>query len=194
MLIRHPRVVDKILEETRAVFTKADDCRSPSFDVISSSALPYTFAVFNETIRLYPPVPVELKECTQDSTFPDGTWLPKAAVVMWAPWSIGRSKRIWGCDADLFRPERWLIKNGNGNTCLLSKTAYEFPVFNGGPRSCLGKRMAELLALCVIVSLTRRYKFIEPVSEHGSRTKERRSQNSLTLPMENGCPCQIQLR
>ena len=29
---------------------------------------------------------------------------------------------------------------------LITKSAYEFPVFNGGPRTCLGKKMAEYMA------------------------------------------------
>ena len=77
-------------------------------------------------------------------------------------------------------------------------TPFEFPVFNGGPRSCLGKRMAELLAVYIIAGLTRRYEFEEIVSEkelpEGTTPPERQSQNSLTLPMEGGLPCYVHRR
>ena len=186
--MRHPLVQKGILAELRDVFLISDGKLPLNYDAVQPTSLPYTMAVYNETLRLYPPVPVELKESTSDTTFPDGTWLPKGSVMMWSPWSMGRSKNIWGEDADYFKPERWLIKDVDNKTSLMTKTAFEFPVFNGGPRSCLGKRMAELLAVDVLSSLVWRYQFGE-VNEEGQ--KARLSQNSLTLPMEGGLPCKV---
>jgi drug/metabolite transporter superfamily protein YnfA len=70
------------------------------------------------------------------------------------------------------------------------KTASEFPVFNGGPRSCLGRKMAELLGVYVIASLVWEWtlKKIKIKKKRG-----RVSRNSLTLPMEGFallCGCQ----
>lgn len=198
MVMRHPRVEEQVLEEVRVAFPDADVVKSVNFDAIQSGVLPYTMAVFNETIRLFPPVPVELKECTASTTFPDGTWLPTGSVVMWVPWAMNRSKRIWGEDADDFRPERWLIRSTEDQTpTLLNRSAYEFPVFNGGPRACLGKKMAEMLAVYVIANLVRRYDFTELIDEKlggSGKGKARLSQNSLTLPMEGGLPCTVQRR
>ena len=104
---------------------------------------------------------------------------------------MGRSALIWGEDATLFRPERWLERSPEdpeGKPSLMSKTAYEFPVFNAGPRTCLGKKMAELLAVHVIATLVWEYEF-EEVRDGKGKGKERVSQNSLTLPMEGGLPC-----
>ena len=142
----------------------------------------------------YPPVPIELKECTTDTLFPDGTALPKGAIVMWAPWAMGRSKPIWGDDADNFRPERWLDASSQQ---LITKSAFEFPVFNGGPRACLGRKMAELMAVYVIASLVWEYEFSELTEKTQSQRgeiPERRSQNSLTLPMEGGLPVHTRRR
>ena len=189
--MRNPIVVDRVLTELRNVLPTIEDCPSLTFDIVHAHTFPYTMAVFNETLRLYPPVPVELKECTTETTFPDGTWLPKGSVVMWAPWSMGRSKQIWGQDADSFTPERWLTKDENGKVGLISKTAFEFPVFNGGPRSCLGKNMAELLGVYVVASLVWRFKFSETIA---SSRPLRKSRNSLTLPMEGGLPCLVAWR
>ena len=80
---------------------------------------------------------------------------------------------------------------------MISKTAFEFPVFNGGARSCLGKKMAEVLATSVITSLVWKYEFEEIVDKNPSEKSircERRSQNSLTLPMEGGLPCSVRIR
>ena len=195
LLMRHPRAQEKITTELLSSFARANQELPLSFDTVQPSYLPYTAAVFNESLRFYPPVPIELKESTADTTFPDGTWLPKGSVVMWAIWAIGRSKNIWGDDADEFRPERWLLAGDDGQPfALKTMSAFEFPVFNGGPRACLGKRMAELLAVHIIASLVWRYVFVEVFDREttpGEKPKERSSQNSLTLPMEGGLPCYV---
>jgi len=199
LLMRNPSAQEGVISNLRETFGNASPQLPLSFDSVQSSSLPYVAAVFNESLRLYPPVPVELKECTSSTTFPDGTWLPAGAVVIWATWAIGRSKNIWGQDADDFRPSRWLIDGdgGDGMPALKSLSAFEFPVFNGGPRSCLGKRMAELLAAYVIASLVWKFDFEEAIDSN-SRLQEtpidRQSQNSLTLPMRGGLPCYIRRR
>ncbi len=163
-------------------------------------------AVFNESLRLYPPVPFEIKQCEIAATLPDGTFLPRGSVVVSCTWAMNRSKIMWGRDADCFRPERWLDEEVVGNFedhhginslkqkrwKVIPKTAFEFPVFHGGPRSCLGRKMAELLGVYVIASLVWEFDFEE---EKGvGYGYERVSKNSLTLPMEGGLPCYVAKR
>lgn len=183
LLLRNPRCIPKIVAELREKTAPPARNLPLSFSAVQPASLPYVAATFNESLRLYPPVPIEIKECTTATIFPDGTWLPKGAVVMWAPWAMGRSRHIWGQDADDFRPERWIDPKTDQ---LMFKSAFEFPVFNGGPRACLGKKMAELLAVYVIATLVWEYDFQE-VHDQPS-VVERKSQNSLTLPMEGGLP------
>ena len=196
--MRHPNIQETLLKELRSKTSPENDTPHLSFDSIQPSNLPYTTAVFNEVLRFYPPVPIELKECTTPTTFPDGTWLPQGAIVIWVTWAMGRSLNIWGEDADKFKPERWLASKDNGTTPILkTMSPFEFPVFNGGPRSCLGKKMAELLAVYVTAHLTWRYEFEELIDSNlrpGEIPKERQSQNSLTLPMEGGLPCRVRRR
>ena len=195
--MRHPSVQYLIMSELRNTLATASHSLYLSFESVQSSVLPYMLAVFNEALRLYPPVPIEIKECTTATTFPDGTWLPKGAVVMWATWALGRSKKIWGDDADDFRPERWLVGEEGGGPTLKSVSSYEYPVFNAGPRLCVGKKMAELLAVYVISKLIWKYEFVEffgKVSNAERGPIERKSQNSLTLPMEGGLPCYVRQR
>lgn len=176
--MRHPKVMDRVRLEVASVVKNdpsrwSTSCKPP---VVS----PYIMAVFYETLRLYPPVPFELKQCEKGTTLPDGTYLPKNAVLVWCPWAMNRSKAIWGEDSDEFSPERWLEDD-----VLISKTAFEYPVFNGGPRTCLGKKMAEVVAGQVITILVAHFNF-SPIDH-----RERISKNSLTLPMEGGLPCKV---
>jgi cytochrome P450 len=177
LLMRNPQVVNRIRDETRPLVVSTTESK-----ILQPSVLPYTMAVFYETLRLYPPVPFEIKQCEEPTTLPDGTFLPASSVVVWCTWAMNRSELIWGEDAHVFRPERWL-EDGK----LISKTAFEYPVFNGGPRTCLGKRMAESVAVMVIAKLIWEFEFVL------GEQKERISKNSLTLPMEGGLPCRVKI-
>ena len=203
-LMRHPDHVTQIRREVEGLLPKIASAEHPqsearsnniplSFSLINSNSLSYTHAVFSETLRLCPPVPLEIKESTAPTTFPDGTYLPNSCVVLWVPWAMGRSPLIWGSDVSDFRPTRWLDQSEDGKSAR-DKTAYENPVFNAGPRACLGKRMAELLAIHVIASLCWRYDFKEVLDKELGGCgigNERTSQNSLTLPMEGGLPVKV---
>jgi len=182
--MRNPSKLKAIKQEISAVLRSVPSHDPPKVHtaVFRPASMPYVMAVFYEALRLYPPVPFELKQCEQATTLPDGTFLPKNAVLLWCTWAMNRSRLIWGDDADIFRPERWL-EDGN----LTSKTAYEYPVFNGGPRMCLGKKMAEAVAVQVIATLVSKFDF-KAVDD-----RERISKNSLTLPMEGGLPCYVSL-
>jgi cytochrome P450 len=184
LLMRQPHVVSRLHEEVSTLSIRTTDGISGlDSSSLQPKVLPYTMAVFYEALRLYPPVPFELKQCEQTTTLPDGTSLPRNAIVVWCTWAMNRSRLIWGEHADEFQPERWL-KDGK----LATKTAYEFPVFNGGPRTCLGKKMAECMGVMVIAKLIWEF---DIVSVDG---KERISRNSLTLPMEGGMPCYVTRR
>ena len=197
--MRHPTILQSIRHELHSLFPDQQTPNLSSTTLHQPSSLPYTMAVFNESLRLYPPVPFELKQCETATTLPDGTFLPKNSIVVSCTWAMNRSETIWGPDAGSFRPERWLESDppSPNGWKVLSKPASEFPVFHGGPRSCLGRKMAELLAVYVIATLVWEFEFEEEGREMGvggSGEGDRVSKNSLTLPMEGGLPCYVAVR
>ncbi|KAI5464795.1 cytochrome P450 [Mariannaea sp. PMI_226] len=187
LLMKHPLVTQSLRDAVQCLLedqTSSDTSRINPED-LTPTKLPYALAVFYESLRLYPPIPFEIKQAQQDTTLPDGTFLPRSAIVVWCAWAMNRSHETWGPDADEFRPERWLTDDG---AAVAQRTAAEFPVFNGGPRICLGKRMAELVAVQVLARLVGEFGF-EPAFEG-----ERVSKSSLTLPMEGGLPVHVHCR
>lgn len=189
-VLRHPEVLKPIRKEMQGLFAK----RNPSDTELKLSTadlqptnVPYLMATYYEALRLFPPIPFEIQECQQDLTLPDGTFLPMDAVVVWCIWAMNRAKEIHGDDAATFRPGRWLDKEGK----FVNRSAFEFPVFNGGPRACLGRKMAELMGMFVMISLLHQFHLKEMLSDLPG-PKDRVAQNSLTLPMAGGLPCLVQ--
>jgi len=76
--------------------------------------------VINETLRLFPPVPLNVRESRSTSfSLPrsDGTYkvpsevplyMPAKTTIMYFPLLTQRNQRLWGEDAEEFDPERWI--------------------------------------------------------------------------------------
>jgi cytochrome P450 len=105
--------------------------------------------VINESLRLYPPVPVVSREALRDMKFGDIN-VPKGVIVWTLLVALHQDPDIWGPDANNFNPERF--SNGVSGAC---KLPYVYMPFGVGPRKCLGQNfaMAELkILLALIVS------------------------------------------
>jgi len=155
-------------------------CAHPSYDDLNK--FQYLQAVIHETLRLYPPVPMELKFAERDDTWPDGTRVPAGSAVLFHVYSMGRDKSLWGEDAQQYKPERWLQMDGLPDN-------YRYPVFNGGPRECLGRRLAMVEAkTCLAVLLQSvSFKLAVPADEVCVDSQ-------LTLGMGRGLPCFVTSR
>ncbi len=102
--------------------------RAPGLDDVA--ALPYTRAIIDETLRLYPSVPLLTREALADENF-RGFAIPKGSMMLISPWLLHRHKALWD-QPDAFLPERFLPDRAGA----ISKFAY-IP-FSIGPRVCAG--------------------------------------------------------
>lgn len=128
----------------------------------------YLHACLCEAMRLYPPVAWDSKHAINDDILPDGTRVRKGDRVTYFPYGMGRMEVIWGEDCCKFRPDRWfesrVDQQSDYNTRKLKMVnPYEYPIFQAGPRVCLGKEMAFIQMKYVMASILSRFDF-EPVS------------------------------
>ncbi|KAM1397562.1 hypothetical protein ACFX2I_015125 [Malus domestica] len=109
-------------------------------------------------------VPWDSKHAEVDTVLPDGTWVGKGDRVNYFPYGMGRMEELWGKDRFEFNPDRWFDIESDcaGDKVLKSVSPYKFPVFQAGPRVCLGKEMAFIQMMYVMASVLRRFE-IRPV-------------------------------
>jgi len=110
--------------------------------------------------------------------------------VRFDPYVLGRLESFWGADVEFFKPERWLIpsQTKEGEVEVMKYSQYKFPVFNAGPRLCLGKDMARMEASVLAAKLLMKYRF-NIVPFHN-----REYQMTIILRMKNGLFMEVQKR
>lgn len=137
--------------------------------------LSYGAAIFNETLRLYPPVSFFIREA-QSNTELAGSRCPLRALVALSPWVIQRHEQHWS-DPNAFRPERFL-SDANADDRRWGRDA--FLPYGLGPRKCPGAAFAQQEALLVLAELVRRFEVL-PDPGHEPELVAR-----LTLRSRNG--------
>ena len=110
--------------------------------------LPYTRAVFDEALRLYPPVPAIQRKTVTRTTL-GGMTLPAGAIILVGLYNMHRHPAFWP-DPERFLPERWL------NDERTSPRRAYMP-FGAGPRACVGTHFATMEGTLLLALIGRRY-------------------------------------
>ncbi|WP_243613327.1 cytochrome P450 [Shimia aestuarii] len=116
----------------------------------AGSKLRLSRAVFREALRLYPPVPMYLREAAQEEVF-RGRKVPRGAQVIISPWHLHRHERLWD-RPDSFDPTRWDSQEGRAS----ARQAY-LP-FSEGPRVCPGSAFAMMEGQLILSMILQRYR------------------------------------
>jgi cytochrome P450 len=102
--------------------------------------LPYLQAVIKEGLRVFPPVTgIMFKQVPAGGDTINGIYLPEKTNIGWSAFGLMHNKMVWGEDAKLFRPERWL--EGSPEEIRKKEINSEM-VFGYGKYQCLGKNVA----------------------------------------------------
>ena len=118
-------------------------------DFAALSRLKFTRDCFRETLRLYPPVPMMVRETTAPEPLRDRE-APRGAQIVLSPWHLQRHERIWP-EPDAFDPSRWTREENRSS----ARDAY-LP-FSAGPRVCPGAGFAMVEGPLLLAMITRAF-------------------------------------
>ncbi|MBC9245665.1 cytochrome P450 [Paracoccus sp. 11-3] len=138
LLANSPEWQDRVATEARAFS-----------DMASLAQLRATRAVYRESLRLYPPVPMMVREATQRENFRSRE-VPRAAQLILSPWHLHRHQRMWD-RPDEFDPGRWDTPEGRAS----ARDA--FILFSAGQRVCPGAGFAMMEGVIMLSRITRAF-------------------------------------
>ena len=178
LLAQFPEAQQRLRLEVQAALAGQE--RPLEFDDLRR--LPYGTALFNETLRLYPPLSFFIREAAADGALGQSR-CPLGALLAVSPWVIQRHEQHWN-DPNAFRPERFLAGSATVEERAWARDAW-LP-FGLGPRKCPGAAFALQEALLVLAELVRRQRLL-PEPGHRPDLVGRltlRSRNGIRLRLE----------
>ena len=132
--------------------------KSGELDYDTLNNLPYLDAVINETLRMYPPIALHERQCSEDYIMKVNTpqlgnreiKIPKGTGMVVPIWAVHYMEEYYP-EPTKFKPERFLPENKD------QLVPYTFLAFVAGPRNCVGMRFALLELKLALASLISRY-------------------------------------
>ncbi|MCH9824101.1 MAG: cytochrome P450, partial [Alphaproteobacteria bacterium] len=142
LLALYPEWQERLAQESAAL----NEC---DFKVMSELKL--SRDVFREALRLYPPVPMMVREAGCPHAF-RGREVKTGSQIVLSPWHLHRHERIWA-RPDAFEPERWQTEEGR----RCAREAY-MP-FSAGSRVCTGAGFAMVEGPLILSMLLKMFRF-----------------------------------
>ncbi|KAI5922715.1 putative cytochrome P450 oxidoreductase GliC-like protein [Camillea tinctor] len=102
-----------------------------------------------ESARLRPLAAFSVPQSCPTPRVLDGFEVPAGTSFVIDSYALNIRDPFWGDDRERFRPQRWLERQKRGHDNL----RYRYWRFGFGPRTCLGKYVAELLLRTVVVEI-----------------------------------------
>jgi cytochrome P450 len=141
---RHPEAAERIRKEGEEVY--AD--REPT--AADYSALAYTRAVIQETMRLYPPIWGLIRVAARPDVIAGKEIHPGDRIVLFA-YGAHHNPKFWE-SPEAFRPERFM------GEAVKKRKPYTYLPFGGGKRSCIGGAMSQVENTLALSLLLRRFR------------------------------------
>jgi cytochrome P450 len=155
---RSPEIVERIRREGEQVYGSREPVAA------DYSALVYTRAVIQETMRFYPPIWGLIRVAAKDDEIGGKQIKAGDRVVLFA-YGAHHDPRFWE-EPEQFRPERFM------GDAAKKRKPYTYIPFGGGKRSCIGGAMSQVENTLALSMLLRRFRpeyvgnDYAPASEH----------------------------
>uniref|UniRef100_A0A1B0AFQ8 Cytochrome P450 n=1 Tax=Glossina pallidipes TaxID=7398 RepID=A0A1B0AFQ8_GLOPL len=127
----------------------------------NSKNMPYLRACLKESLRIMPITPGNMRTTIKDLVL-SGYQIPAGSNVLMGVMPLANTDEYFP-KSDKFLPERWLKNEKSAE--LKSKNAFVYAPFGMGPRTCIGKRIAEMEIETLITRLIRNYHISWSVNE-----------------------------
>ncbi|KAG0136756.1 cytochrome P450 [Tuber indicum] len=176
-IARQPEIVRKLRME---ILERLGPNGKPTYTDLKE--MKYLQHVINETLRLYPAVPFNVRMSLKDTSLPRGAGpdgldpvgMPKNTIFGYAPLTMQRREDLFGPGVERFDPDRWE---------KWSPKSWQYIPFNGGPRICIGQQFALTEMSYVLVRMFQQFGSVE------SGQKEEQYQNcNIVLSPGTGVP------
>jgi cytochrome P450 len=143
LLAKAPHTRERLYREIEDVL----DGRPPTVEDVGR--LPFTRAVVDEALRIYPPAYLQGREALRDCTI-GGHHIKRGMTLIVSQWVIHRDPRFWD-QPNEFVPERWL-----DGTLVKRLPRFAYFPFGGGQRQCIGSGFAQLEAVLILACVAQR--------------------------------------
>lgn len=169
-LARKPEIQSRLRSEIRqqeSVIHARGDAQFTSSDLDN---MPYLNAVIKEALRYHCAAAQVFRMASQDCILPlsrpirtesgelmHEVFVPKGTRIIASIAAYNRNKDMWGEDADVFNPDRWLDGIAKDKKESATGAYASLLTFGGGPRTCLGWRFAVIEIQVFLVEIVRKY-------------------------------------
>lgn len=166
-MARHPESFKKLRQE---IIDTIGLVNAPTYDDLKN--MKYLQYTMNETLRMYPVVPFNVRMALKDTTLPRGggpdglspIGILKDTPVGYSPLVMQRRQDLYPpsndpkMGAEYFNPDRWLT---------WQPKPWTYIPFNGGPRLCIGQQFALTNMGYTIVRLMQRFDRLDSFMPEG---------------------------
>ena len=139
LLARHPEIEQRVLAEIAEVTGGA------ALEAEDVSKLAYTRQVIQESMRVFPPVAMVVRQPTRDLSVGGVALTPRDNVFV-PIYAIHRHTRLWP-DPERFDPDRFAPE------AVKARHRWSYLPFGAGPRICIGMGFALLEAVAILGTL-----------------------------------------
>lgn len=160
-LAKQPGILRKLRQE---ILNRVGETEPPSYEDLKN--MPYLQHCMNETLRLYPGVPINLRMSLSDTTLPTGggsdgsqsIGILKGTIIVYSALYMQRRADLYPTpspdspDVQTYSPERW--ENW-------TPKSWNYIPFNGGPRICIGQQFALAQMGYTITRILQRFERID---------------------------------